>query len=45
VLVSARRFTEQGIGSARELTSPPPVEASAHEPLTLELHPRQVDAA
>jgi DNA recombination protein RmuC len=39
VLVSARRFTEHGISSPKELAAPAPVERSAQPPQTVELAP------
>jgi DNA recombination protein RmuC len=39
VLVQARRFTEHGIGSSRELVSPTAIERSAQIPQTAELPP------
>jgi len=46
VLVSARRFTELGIGSSRELPTPEPVERAAQPPQTVELLPAdRADAA
>jgi DNA recombination protein RmuC len=40
VLVSARRFTEHGVSSPKELASPSPIERSAQPPQTVELTPR-----
>jgi DNA recombination protein RmuC len=40
VLVSARRFTEQGVPATKELVIPAPVERSAQPPQTVELGPR-----
>jgi DNA recombination protein RmuC len=45
VLVSARRFTEHGVGTDREIDSPAPIDRAAQPPQTLELPPRAADAA
>jgi len=44
VLVSARRFTEHGVGTDKSLDAPPPVTATTQPPQTIELPPR-ADAA
>lgn len=41
VLVSARRFTEHGVGAAKELPSVVPVERTSQPPQTIELPQRQ----
>ena len=45
VLVSARRFTEHGVGSDKMLDSPTPVTSTTQPPQTVELPPRAADAA
>jgi hypothetical protein len=39
VLVSARRFTEHGVASPKEISAPAPIEHSAQPPQTVELAP------
>jgi DNA recombination protein RmuC len=43
VLVSARRFTEHGVGAAKELPSAVPVERTTQRPQTIELPQRAAD--
>jgi DNA recombination protein RmuC len=45
VLVSARRFTEHGVGTDKTLDPPGPVTSSTQPPQTLELFDRTADAA
>jgi DNA recombination protein RmuC len=45
VLVQARRFTDHGIRSGRELPTLTPIERSVQPPQTLELPPPAADAA
>jgi DNA recombination protein RmuC len=45
VLVSARRFTEHGVGTDKTLDSPASVTSTVQPPQTLELPPRAADAA
>jgi DNA recombination protein RmuC len=45
VLVSARRFTEHGVGTDKTLDSPAAVTSTVQPPQTIELPPRAVDAA
>jgi DNA recombination protein RmuC len=44
VLVSARRFTEHGVGTDKSLEAPPPVTTTTQPPQTIEL-PSRADAA
>ena len=45
VLVSARRFTEHGVGSDKTIDAPAAVTTATQPPQTIELPPRAVDAA
>jgi DNA recombination protein RmuC len=45
VLVSARRFTEHGVGSDKTLEPPAAVTSTVQPPQTLELPSRAADAA
>jgi DNA recombination protein RmuC len=45
VLVTARRFTENGVGVKKELPAVEPIERSAQPPQTAELPARVIDAA